>query len=146
VANSPATANATVSSGGWNRKLAQDLIHPSLLTPGTHFGIDGGPGSQFDRCEVGTDCSDCGEERVDVDGPSLIPANVAVFLVYAATVFTFLTVCQVRAAIRKRDAIAPKNCADYEDCCFSFFCLPCTTCQILRHETQGEAYSLVQLV
>ena len=53
---------------------------------------------------------------------------------------------QVRAAIRKRDAIAPKNCADYEDCCFSFFCLPCTLCQILRHETQGEAYSLVQLV
>merc|ERR1712146_178612 len=113
---------------------------------------DGGPGSEYDFCDFGTDCSDCGKERVDVDVPShirltdLIPANVVVFLGYAATVFTFLTVCQVRAAIRKRDAIAPKNCADYEDCCFSCFCLPCTLCQILRHETQGEAYSLVQLV
>ena len=78
--------------------------------------------------------------------PSTTTTTIAAPSTITTTTTSSSSLRQVRAAIRKRDAIAPKNCADYEDCCFSFFCLPCTLCQILRHETQGEAYSLVQLV
>lgn len=52
-----------------------------------------------------------------------------------------LAVCQVRAAIRKRDGIKETNCAGCEDCMCAWFCNPCTQCMIFRHEASPNAYA-----
>jgi len=59
------------------------------------------------------------------------------------SLFTCLTICQVRMAIRKRDGILESNCQGCEDLCCAGFCNPCTQCLIFRHEgLVGGKYSL----
>ena len=50
------------------------------------------------------------------------------------SVFSCLTVCQVRRAIRTRDGIPEGSCQGCEDLCCAGFCNLCTQCLIFRHE------------
>jgi len=47
--------------------------------------------------------------------------------------FATLLICSVRAKIRLAYAIPVGCCGESEDCCVSWWCNPCSTCQILRH-------------
>ena len=61
-------------------------------------------------------------------------ASPTSFLGFLASAFMCLTVCQVRQAIRKRDAIPESHCQGCEDLCCAWCCNPCTQCLIMRHE------------
>mmetsp|Transcript_21265 Transcript_21265/g.44819 ORF Transcript_21265/g.44819 Transcript_21265/m.44819 type:complete len:167 (-) Transcript_21265:1253-1753(-) len=52
----------------------------------------------------------------------------------AGSVMTLLIICTVRRSIRTRDGIEPTCYEPVDDICYSFWCGPCTTCQIMRHE------------
>ena len=53
----------------------------------------------------------------------------------AATLCTVFVLTSVRKAVRERDRIeVGACCGEGEDCCCSFWCSPCTQCQIWRHE------------
>lgn len=52
-------------------------------------------------------------------------------------------VCTVRSAVRARDAISTGGCGSSEDCCVSFWCNPCTQCQIFSHlGLGGDKYTI----
>jgi Cys-rich protein (TIGR01571 family) len=64
-------------------------------------------------------------------------------LALLGSLFTILTVCQVRKSIRKRDGIPETTCQGCEDVCCAACCNLCTQCIIFRHEGMvGGKYSL----
>ena len=67
---------------------------------------------------------------------SVMPAAAAVGSVLSmiAGICIFLIVCTVRKAVRQRDGIPSECCGEAEDCCCSFWCNPCTQCQLWRHD------------
>lgn len=46
--------------------------------------------------------------------------------------FILVVLVRVRNYVRKRYSI-PAGCGDLEDCCCSFWCGPCSVCQMMRH-------------
>ena len=68
--------------------------------------------------------------------------KLAQFCLLVAQLLTCAVVCSVRAAIRRRDQIAPGPCCSdcCEDCCCALCCNPCNQCLVLRHEgvTNGK--------
>jgi hypothetical protein len=42
----------------------------------------------------------------------------------------FIFVCQARKKVREHSGIPGDAC---QDCCCTYCCMPCTTCQIFRH-------------
>jgi len=55
-------------------------------------------------------------------------------LSFGISIIGVCMVAKLRAAIRKRDNISETHCRGCEDCCCSYWCLPFTMCQLMRHE------------
>jgi len=87
---------------------------------------------------------DIPEVQID-DASTPWELKLAQFCLLVAQLLTCAVVCSARAAIRRRDRIAPGPCCSdcCEDVCCALCCNPCSQCLILRHEgvTSGK-YSL----
>ena len=69
--------------------------------------------------------------------------NVGTVIGWIISLISCLIVMNVRAKIRAAHRI-PKDkvCCCDEDCCCAWCCLPCTTCQMLRHVLDTSQGSL----
>ena len=78
--------------------------------------------------------------------PFTIPkmGGIANLLNTIAWLTTFFLICMIRQKIRMRDEIQETMCrphdpcAGCEDCCCSWWCTPCTICQLMRHELHPD--------
>ena len=72
--------------------------------------------------------------------PFTIPAMglIAQLLNTIAHIGMAVLICMIRQKIRMRDEIQETTCAGSEDCCCSWWCTPCTICQLMRHELHPD--------
>jgi magnesium-transporting ATPase (P-type) len=79
------------------------------------------------------DCPLCTWENYDYM-PDVILSSTAVFLIFVMLAILSCLLCAVRKKIRKKDEIVAGRCGErVEDWCFSFWCMWCVQCQVLRH-------------
>ena len=78
--------------------------------------------------------------------PQNIPLWAVVFdairqaLGIAYGLFILMITLRTRAYIRHKYSIPEKRCSGCEDCCCSFWCGPCTVCQMARHTADYRQY------
>lgn len=68
---------------------------------------------------------------------SIISILGTIFFVYKLVI-----VCQTRRAIREKYDIPPGCCGPLNDCCVSYWCLGCATCQMARHTNDYNQYDV----
>mgnify|MGYP006133953661 CR=1 FL=1 len=65
-----------------------------------------------------------------------------------AGIFTCITTCLAKRALRARDGIVEEGCwtecAGVEDCLCASFCAACTQCMLLRHDLGTKKYTICE--
>uniref|UniRef100_A0A7S0JCB6 Uncharacterized protein n=1 Tax=Calcidiscus leptoporus TaxID=127549 RepID=A0A7S0JCB6_9EUKA len=73
----------------------------------------------------------------------IISLILRILFIFCLNFILFTLLTKLRAHIRRRDQIAETQCNGCEDCCCAFWCAPCLTSQLLRHEgLKGANYKL----
>jgi Cys-rich protein (TIGR01571 family) len=87
------------------------------------------------------------EEKEDEDGsrdddPAWVEGLALFEFLFFMTFIIVVTVITVktRRFLRRKHEISNECCGEMEDCCTSFWCLPCTVCQMGRHTADYERY------
>lgn len=80
-----------------------------------------------------------------------LPAGVMALLgaiAGVAGIFTCITTCLAKRALRARDGIVEEGCwtecAGVEDCLCASFCAACTQCMLLRHDLGSKKYTICE--
>jgi Cys-rich protein (TIGR01571 family) len=85
---------------------------------------------------------DASEDDGSDDDPAWVEGLAFFHFLLLLTFFIFVTVITVktRRFLRRKHEISNECCGGTEDCCTSFWCLPCTVCQMGRHTADYGRY------